>query len=307
MGPKRMVVELAVVATALYAVAVGALFVMQDGMLFPRGAVRPPVEPLPAAAEHWTLTSADGATLYGVHLPPRDGDGPIVLGFPGNAWNAQDYAVFLHERLPDAHVVAFHYRGYAPSEGRPSERALVADGLAIVDRLRGRWPERAIVPVGASIGSGVAAAVLAERDVAGAVLISPFDSVRALAAARYPWVPVGWLLRHPFDSAARLETVERPVAVISAGRDQLVPPGRTAALLESVATLVDHHVFADAGHGDLYDEPRFGAVLADAVDAVVAAQGGAGTRKTASPVSQRTKRPSGGMPGVPAATRTTGT
>jgi hypothetical protein len=266
-----MVVEIGIAAVALYAVAVGALFVMQDGMLFPREATRPPAEPLPAAAEHWTLTAGDGATLHGVHIPAREGATPIVLGFPGNAWNAQDFAVFLHERVPGAHVVAFHYRGYAPSEGRPGERALVADARAIVDRLRERWPERAIVPVGASLGSGVAAAVLAERDVAGAVLISPFDSIRAVARERYPWVPVGLLLRHPFDSAARLEAVQRPVAVISAGRDDLVRPARTAALVRRVPHVVDHHVFADADHNSLYDEPRFPAVLADAVDAVVAA------------------------------------
>lgn len=268
----RMVVELGIAAVALYAVAAGALFVMQDDMLFPRKATRPPVEPLPDAAEDWTLAGGDGATLHGVYIPARAGGTPVVLGFAGNAWNAQDFAVFLHERVPRADVVAFHYRGYAPSEGAPSERALVADARVIVDRLHERWPERPLVPVGVSIGSGVAAAVVAERDVAGAVLVSPFDSIRAVAQARYPWAPVGLLLRHPFDSAARLDDATTPIAVISAGRDALVQPERTAALVRAAANVVDHHVFADADHGSLYDEPGFAAALADAVDAVLAAQ-----------------------------------
>lgn len=267
-----MVLEIAIAAVALYSLAVGALFLMQDGMLFPTGATPPPQDPLPAAAEHWTLAGADGATLRGVYIPAREGATPIVLGFPGNAWNAQDFAVFLHERLPEADVVAFHYRGYAPSQGRPSERALVADALAIVDRLHQRWPGRPIVPVGASLGTGVAAAVVAERAVAGAVLISPFDSVRAVAQERYPWVPVGRLLRHPFDSVARLADVAAPVAVISAGRDDLVRPRRTAALVRRVPNVVHHHVVAEADHFSLYDAPRFPAALAAAVDAVLAAQ-----------------------------------
>jgi len=264
-------VEIGIAAAALYAVAVGALFVMQDGMLFPRERTAAPGDPLPAAAEHWTLTSADGATLHGVHIPAQAGDTPVVLGFAGNAWNAQDFAVFLHERLPGAAVVAFHYRGYAPSEGRPGERALVADALALTDRLRARWPERPIVPVGASLGSAVAAAVVAEREVAGAVLITPFDSVRALARERYPWAPVGLLLRHPFDTAARLGGADEPVAVISAGRDELVTPARTAALVRRIPHLTDHRVFADDDHQSLYDDPRFGPALRDAVDAVLAA------------------------------------
>jgi len=264
-------VEIGIAAAALYAVAVGALFVMQDGMLFPRERTAAPADPLPAAAEHWTLAAGDGATLHGVHIPAREGATPIVLGFPGNAWNAQDFAVFLHERVPAAQVVAFHYRGYVPSEGEPSERALVADALAIVDRLRNRWPERAIVPVGASLGSAVAAAVVAEREVAGAVLITPFDSVRALARERYPWAPVGLLLRHPFDTAARLADADEPIAVISAGRDELVTSARTAALVRRIPNLIDHRVFADDDHQSLYDDAAFGPALRDAVDAVRAA------------------------------------
>jgi hypothetical protein len=264
-------VEIGIAAAVLYAAAVGALFVMQDAMLFPRDRTAPPADPLPPAAEHWTLTSDDGAILHGVHVPARAGATPVVLGFPGNAWNARDFAVFLHERLPRADVVAFHYRGYAPSEGRPSERALVADALALTDRLRARWPERPLVVVGASLGAAVAAAVVAEREVTGAVLITPFDSVRALARERYPWVPVGLLLRHPFDSAARLADAAEPVAVISAGRDELVSPARTAALVRRIPRLTDHRVFADDDHQSLYDDPRFGPALRDAVDAVVAA------------------------------------
>ncbi len=265
-------VEIGILAAAGYAAVVGALYLLQDGMLFPHARTPPPERVPPPAMERWTVTGADGAELHGVFLPAAGGGTPIVLGFPGNAWNAQDFAVFLHERLPGADVVAFHYRGYAPSEGSPSERALVADALALTDRVRRRWPDRPIVPVGVSLGSGVAAAVVAEREVAGAVLVTPFDSIRALARARYWWAPVGLLLRHPFDSAARLADVDRPIAVISAARDTLIPPARTGALVDRLDHLVDHHVFAEHDHMSLYDDPRFGEVLARQVEAVVRAQ-----------------------------------
>jgi hypothetical protein len=32
-------------------------------------------------------------------------------------------------------VALFHYRGYAPSEGRPGEAALAADAIAALDHL----------------------------------------------------------------------------------------------------------------------------------------------------------------------------
>jgi pimeloyl-ACP methyl ester carboxylesterase len=267
------VLQLAILAVAIYAAAVVGLYLLQDRMLFPRDATPPPRDPLPAGSEQLTLATPEDGVLHGVLVPASAGRTPLVLGFPGNAWNAQDFAVFLHERLPSADVVAFHYRGYPPSDGHPSERALTRDAIAIVDHLRERFADRPLVLVGVSLGSGVAAAVMAEREVAGAVLVTPFDSIRAIARERYRWVPVDLLLRHPFDSAARLAGVDRPVVVISAGRDELVPPARTRALVERVPNLLDHHVFADDDHGSLYDAERFGDVLRRAV-AAVAAEGG---------------------------------
>ena len=45
-------------------------------------------------------------------------------------------ALTLQRLLPDRDVVAFHYRGYALSSGRPSARALFSDSLAIFDHLQ---------------------------------------------------------------------------------------------------------------------------------------------------------------------------
>ena len=66
-------------------------------------------------------------------------------------------ALYLHGLFPDRDVIAFHYRGYAPSSGRPSAEALLSDSLLIFDHLQQvRAPQR-VIAVGFSIGSGVAA------------------------------------------------------------------------------------------------------------------------------------------------------
>ncbi len=104
-------------------------------MLFPTNAVGPP-GPLPANAEQGSTKAADGSTLHGVHIPGR-GDGILILGFGGNAWNGSDVAAYLHSLYPDADVIAFHYRGYRPSGGRPSAKALMADAPLIHDHAIG--------------------------------------------------------------------------------------------------------------------------------------------------------------------------
>lgn len=271
---RRHVLAFLTLAGGLYVAAVAGLFLWQDQMLFPRGATPAPARTLPANAEPLTLTTADGVTLHGVFLPAdEEPDAPLILGFPGNAWNAQDFADFLQEHLPATAVVAFHYRGYPPSAGSPSEQALVADALAITDEVRRRWPGRPIVPVGVSLGSAVAAAVVKERDVTGAVLVTPFDSVRAIARRRYWWAPVRLLLRHPFDSADRLDDAGEPIAVISAGRDELIPARRTEALVRRIPNVVARHVLEEHDHASLYDDPRFGDVLRRSLKAVLKAGG----------------------------------
>ena len=68
-------------------------------------------------------------------------------------------------------LIAIEYRGYASSTGRPSERGLKLDGEAAYAAAiaSGVAPER-IVPLGESLGSGVAVALAARHKVGALVL-----------------------------------------------------------------------------------------------------------------------------------------
>src|SRR6185437_9810081 len=101
---------------------------------FPTHAV-PRAGPLPPGAERLSLETPDGASLAGILMPPDDpsDEKRLILGFGGNAWNAQDVAEYLHGVFPDLDVVVFHYRGYSPSSGKPSAEALIADAPLVYD------------------------------------------------------------------------------------------------------------------------------------------------------------------------------
>src|SRR4051794_33030653 len=102
------------------------MFDFQSHLIFPAHAV-PPAGPLPPGAERLSAHTPSGETVKGVLIPPDEPDATqtLILGFGGNAWNAQDVAEYLHELYPEHAVVAFHYRGYAPSTGSPSAEALI--------------------------------------------------------------------------------------------------------------------------------------------------------------------------------------
>src|SRR5206468_4940089 len=140
----------------------------------------------------------DGETLQGIHIPPEETDATrtLILGFGGNAWNGQDVAEYLHELYPDHEVVAFHYRGYAPSTGSPSAAALIADAPLVYDVAVDRVKPKRVIAVGFSIGSGIAAELAAQRKLDGLILVTPFDSLKAVAQSMYPWLPIGAFFDH---------------------------------------------------------------------------------------------------------------
>lgn len=262
-------VNLVLGGALLYGLAVAGLYLMQDGMIFPRAVADRPAYPLPAGAERLQLATADGALLAGSLLRSGHAGAPLLLGFPGNAWNADDLMVFLAHRLQGVDIAVFHYRGYAPSQGEPSEAALHADALLIHDTLVAQLRPRQVVGVGFSLGSAVAARLAAQRPLAGLVLFTPFDSIEAIASQRYFWVPVRRLLRHPFRAVDELRGLDLPVAVILASDDRVVPRERSAALIEALARPVLVETVPGSTHAGLYDLPAVDDALRRALHAVV--------------------------------------
>jgi uncharacterized protein len=252
-----------------YVAILAALFFFQTSLLFPTRMVAG-AGSLPQGAEALVVATPDGETLHGVHLPPKlaGGQGPLILAFAGNAWNAEAAAAYLHDIYPELDVVAFHYRGYRPSTGRPSAASLLAAAPLIYDAVATRFPSRPIVAVGFSVGTGVAARLAAERELAGLILVTPFDSLAALAAGHYPWLPVRLLLRHRMEPAKDLRATDAPVALIAGQRDTLIPAARTAPLRKAARNLVLDVTISEAGHNDVYHHPGFHAAMRQALNAM---------------------------------------
>ncbi len=261
-------IRILVVLLSLYLLVLLLLWALQTRILFPAT----PGGPLPHGGEALVLTASDGVRLAGVHIAPSGPapSAPVLIGFGGNAWSGHDMAEYLHDLFPEAEVIAFNYRGYAPSGGSPGAGAFVADAPLIHDLVATRFPGRPIVAVGFSVGTGVAAGLARDRALAGLILVTPFDSLGRVASDHYPWVPVRLLFRHPMPVSDWLSSVRAPVAMIAAGKDELVPPARTEALRQAVSNLVFDRTIAGAGHNDIYRRSDFQEAMRQALASVTA-------------------------------------
>ncbi|HKN29926.1 MAG TPA: alpha/beta hydrolase [Roseiarcus sp.] len=269
------VIHLMLALAALYAVIITGIYFAQTWLLFPTMVAGAARVRLPASAQRLEVRTPDGERLAGVRIVSEEATAegaPTLLGFGGNAWNAEATALTLHALFPHRNVVVFHYRGYVPSSGRPSARALFSDSLIIFDHLLRTQAGEPILPVGFSIGAAVAAYLVRHRPVAGLILVTPFDSLEAVARDLYWWAPVGPLLRNRMPTIEFLRGSLVPTALIIAERDTIVPQRRSAPLRTAIRKLVFERTI-DAGHNDLYDHPDFPPAAREALMRVEAASG----------------------------------
>lgn len=239
----------------------------QTRIVFPAHAV-PRAGPLPVRGERWQLKTRDRATLQGIHFTPGAPSDEMVLGFGGNAWNGQDVAEYLHELFPDIHVVAFHYRGYAPSTGTPSADKLIADAPLVYDLAVERLAPKRIFAAGFSIGSGIACELATRRKLDGLLLVTPFDSLKAVAQSFYPWLPVAPLFAHEIAAGEALEKTRVPTAILAAGQDEIVASKRTDALRKLAPNIVFDRTIKGAGHNEIYTRSDFHLAMREALKAI---------------------------------------
>jgi len=182
----------------------------------------------------------------------------VFHGNAGMALNRDYYADLLSgfEASGPWEVYIFEYPGYGPRPGKPSEAALVDRALEAIDQLMAEDPAPVLI-IGESIGSGMASAIADSRSsaVEALLLITPFDSLVNLARHHMPFLPAGLLLRDRLNNLDALADYDRPLIIVTAGNDQIVPAEFAEPLLEQHQGLMLHVSQPDAGHNTLQFDP----------------------------------------------------
>jgi len=242
------------IAVVGYGGVLGLMYMFQRALMY----FPDPTRTQPAAAglpqvQEVTLTSSDGAKLIAWFVPPK-GTMPLIIYFHGNAGALDLRAGRFKWVIEDGTgLLALSYRGYGGSTGKPTETGLISDGMAAYDFALARTPARNVVLWGESLGTGVAIAVAAEREVGRVILDAPFTSIADVGAAAYPFAPVRWLIKDPFHSDERIARVTAPLLVLHGVRDRIVPIAfgeRLFALAPDPKRFVR---FPLGGHADLDD------------------------------------------------------
>jgi pimeloyl-ACP methyl ester carboxylesterase len=188
----------------------------------------------------------------GLVAEPRGAVLGTAMVFHGNAGHVGHRAFYAQALVPlGFRVILAEYPGYGPRAGKPGEANFIRDASELVALAHGRHGGPLLL-VGESLGAAVAAGAgaLQRERTAGLVLITPWDRLAHVASHHYPWLPVKWLLRDPYDTAARLARFERPVVVIVAEQDSIVPARFGVALHAALGGPRHLMQIEGAGHND---------------------------------------------------------
>jgi uncharacterized protein len=204
--------------------------------------------------------SLNGKKLYALLFRSQGAPRGMIVHFHGNYGNLSNHfplALFLVKAGFD--VLSFDYEGYGASEGTPSAKRLVEDGIASVRFAQGRQrvPPRGVAVFGQSLGGAIATVVAAREPlVKAAVLEASFSGFRAMAGTvlkrhfwTWPLLPVVLLVGGGPDAVDAIGKISpRPVFFVHGQDDSIVPVAMSRKLFEAAREPKTLWIVPGAGH-----------------------------------------------------------
>jgi hypothetical protein len=225
---------------------------MQDHYLYFPSSEKPSARML--QSRNLLLWQAEEGDYRGIlsSLNPPSPNGTLVL-FHGNGGTATDRDFYLKPFMDlGFRVILAEYPCYGGRPGKVGEKSFVADGLKTLQKAHEQFGDPLYL-VGESLGCGVAAAIAkhTRTPVAGIILITPWDSLEAVAKSLFPFLTVKTLLTDQYDSMANLASFRGKIAVVGAEHDEILPIQHALNLYASLPEGKKRlWVIQGAGHND---------------------------------------------------------
>ncbi|MGZ8399114.1 MAG: alpha/beta hydrolase [Gemmatimonadales bacterium] len=249
------------VVVGLYLCVLALLWFFESHLIYFPGQQRTLIAPparLGLPVERVEIPTEDGVTLVSWVMPAgADSSGLWLLICHGNAGNLSEFDRPVHYaglRGLRLSLLAFDYRGYGESGGKPNEQGLYRDADAAYRYLRHHRgvPADRIVLFGHSLGSAVAIDLASRVPSAGLIVEGALTSTVDLGQELYPYVPVRRIARSRFGSLDKVAGISAPKLFLHASRDEVIPLAHGRRLFEAAQepkTLVE----LEGGHGDAFD------------------------------------------------------
>ncbi len=248
--PSRLVKLLLLCVIVIYVLVCVWMTVFQRSFIyFPSVFSRQQVDRMAHTArlERWTNSSGQFIGMKRLS-PKRPADGVVIItyGNGSTAIGCDHYADGI-QGVAAFDIFILEYPGYEDRPGQPSQTSLFSAASEAFLTLPAKRP---VYLVGESLGTGVASYLAGtySNQIAGVLLISPFNSLVDAAQMHFPMLPVFLLLKDSFPSEKYLRNYQGKVGIIVDGKDAVVPEKLGYRLFRAYAGPKKLWEFPDGGH-----------------------------------------------------------
>ncbi|MHC4513847.1 MAG: alpha/beta hydrolase [Planctomycetota bacterium] len=221
---RRLLVTIVLWILGFYVLCLVGLYLLQDMMLFP-GGPGGSVRPSAGIKVEWRELRDGTRFRLAIADPGANPKGAVVF-FTGNGEDMTS-GVYWAQCFQEYgyHTVVPEYPGYGESEGRPTFDSLneMAEVAAVEGQNLVRGTNLPLYVGGVSLGTFCAVHVAAQGTGQKLLLAAPPTGVVDVGQHKFWWLPVRWLIKHPFDSLAKAPAIEVPVLVIHGEHDRIIP------------------------------------------------------------------------------------
>ena len=226
---------------ALYVILLVALYFAQGPLILHAPIFQTGIFPFEVPASLAKSDWAPGGQYAGIIIEPRDVKPKATIVFyHGNNGTAEGVAsrgIGSAMALNGYRVVMVEYPGMGRRSGKVNFdnvlEACQSDFQAARHEFQGPF-----ILAGESYGSGMAAQVAAKQGDAAqaAMLFVPWDSLLNVVQETLPYIPARYMLQREYNSIDALDYFNKPVLVVAAEHDNLIPPHHAQALAKALPT-----------------------------------------------------------------------
>ena len=239
-----------------YAAVVGGMYYFQRDLQYER------TGPVTALADTDLLGATevaipvDGSVVNGWYEAPKVGK-PLIVYYKGNSGSfTRENERFVTWAQAGYGFLAFDYRGFPASPGSITQQGILDDAVAAFDWAAAKGSP--LVIWGRSLGSGPATYVASIRDADALLLETPFLSAVNVAAERYPYLPVHWVMQDQFPVSDWIKSVAEPVLIAHGTADTTIDVSNGERLYDLVPQQGGLWIVPGGTHGALWDRGLWG-------------------------------------------------
>lgn len=193
----------------------------------------------------------------------KPADNGLILVSHGNAGNISHRCELSRHLLSDTDcsVLLYDYQGYGHSEGTPSIKGILKDGIAAFDFAvkELQYPPDKIIVYGESLGCAVTCEIASQRQPRAMILQSGFRSLPTIAKDVFGPLKLmpGFAFPEPrLDNEKIVEGKHPPLLIIHGVHDEVIPFQHGQALYKKASEPKKFVVLENSGHNDTFVSDR---------------------------------------------------